>query len=112
MMNGYFKQVTPPKAPSNSESKEHSLNKIMEYKKNGCKMFVIENDPIDNRQMSPVWDLFINYGKMDRISGIREKLQVIPPPGEKDSNSITKNCHYRKQQVNTTQKSDTFTTCL
>jgi len=42
IVNGYFKQVTPPKAPSNSESKEHSLNKIPEFKKNGCKMFVIE----------------------------------------------------------------------
>jgi hypothetical protein len=28
IMNGYFKQVTPPKAPSDSESREHSLNKL------------------------------------------------------------------------------------
>jgi hypothetical protein len=49
IMNGYFKQVTPPKAPSNLESKEHSLNKISEFKKNRCKMFVIEYDPIDNQ---------------------------------------------------------------
>jgi hypothetical protein len=49
-MNGYFKQVTPPKAPSNLESKEHSLNEISKFKKNGCKMFVIEYDPIDNNK--------------------------------------------------------------
>ncbi len=55
IMNGYFKQVTPPKASSASENKEHSLNKIKEYQKNGCKMFVIEYNPIDNRRMSPVW---------------------------------------------------------
>jgi hypothetical protein len=91
IMNGYFKQVTPPKAPSDSENKEHSLNKIPEFKKNGCKMFVIEYDPIDNRRMAPVWALFIDSGEMERILGIRVNLQVIPPPGERDPNSITKN---------------------
>ena len=90
-MNGYFKQVTAPKAPSDSENKEHSLNKIPEFKKNGCKMFVIEYDPIDNGQMAPVWALFIDSGEMERILGIRVKLQVIQPPGERDPNSITKN---------------------
>jgi hypothetical protein len=99
IMNGYFKQVTPPKAPSNSESKEHSLNKIPEFKKNGCKMFVIEYDPIDNRRMAPVWALLIDSGEMERILGIRVKLQVIPPPGERDPNSITKNRRYCKHHV-------------
>jgi hypothetical protein len=98
-MNGYFKQVTPPKAPSDSESKEHSLNKIPEFKKNGCKMFVIEYNPIDNRRMAPVWALFIDSGEMERILGIRVKLQVIPPPGERDPNSITKNRRYCKHHV-------------
>jgi len=99
IMTGYFKQVTPPKAPSDSESKEHSLNKIPEFKKNGCRMFVIEYDPIDNRRMSPVWALFRDSGEMERILGIRAKLQVIPPPGERDPNSITKNQRYCKHQV-------------
>jgi hypothetical protein len=99
IMNGYFKQVTSPKAPSDSESKEHSLNKIPEFKKNGCKMFVIEYDPIDNRCMAPVWALFIDSGEMERILGIRVKLQVIPPPGERDPNSITKNQRYCKHHV-------------
>jgi hypothetical protein len=87
-MNGYFKQVTPPKAPSDSKIKEHSLNKISEFKKN-CKMFVIEYDPIDNQWMAPVRALFIDSGEMEHILGIRVKLQVIPPPGERDPNSIT-----------------------
>jgi hypothetical protein len=103
-MNGYFKQVTPPKAPSDSESKEHSLNKISEFKKNGCKMFVIEYDPIDNRRMAPIWALFIDSGEMERILGIRVKLQVIPPPGERDPNSITKNRRYCKHHVNYSSK--------
>jgi hypothetical protein len=62
VMNGYFGQVTPPNAISDSESHEHLLNKLTEFKKNGCKMLVIEYNPIDNRRMSPVCDLFINSG--------------------------------------------------
>jgi hypothetical protein len=48
IMNGYFKQVTPPKAISDLESAEHLLNKLTKFKKNGCKIFVIEYNPIDN----------------------------------------------------------------
>ena len=99
IMNGYIKQVTPPKAPSESESKEHSLNKIPEFQKNGCQMFVIEYDPIDNWRMAPVWALFIDSGEMVRILGLRAKLQVIPPPGERDPNSITKSRQYYKHHV-------------
>jgi hypothetical protein len=104
IMNGYFKQVTPPKASSASESKEHSLNKIKEYQKNECTMFVIEYDPIDNSRMSPVWELFMNSGEMERIFGIRVKLQVIPPPVKKDPNSITKHRQYCKHHVNYSSK--------
>jgi hypothetical protein len=65
VMNRYFKQVTPPKAISDSESGEYLLNKLTEFKKNGCKIFVIEYNPADNCRMAPVWDLFINLGEMD-----------------------------------------------
>jgi hypothetical protein len=54
--------------------------------------------------MSPVWDLFIKSGEMDRIFGIRANLQVISPPGEKNSNSITKNHHYCKHHINYSSK--------
>jgi hypothetical protein len=67
-------------------------------------MFVIEYDPINNRQMSPVWELFMNSGEMERIFGIRVKLQVIPSPGKKDPNSITKHCRYCKHHVNYSSK--------
>jgi hypothetical protein len=36
---------------------------------------------------------------MECILGIRVKLQVIPPPGERDPNSITKNQQYCKHHV-------------
>jgi hypothetical protein len=57
VMNGCFKQVTPPKATSDLESWGHSLNKLTKFKKYGCKMFVIEYNPIGNHQMAPLWDL-------------------------------------------------------
>ena len=37
VMNGYFKQFTPPKTISDSGSGDYSLNTLMEFKKNGCK---------------------------------------------------------------------------
>ncbi len=77
VMNGYFKQVTPPKATSDLESQEHSLNKLTEFKKNNCKMFVIEYNPMDNCRMAPLWDIFINSGELECILGIRVKVQVI-----------------------------------
>jgi hypothetical protein len=80
-MNGHFMLVTPPKAISDSESGEDLLNKLSDYKKNGCKIFVIEYHPMDNRRMASVWDLFINVGEMDQFLGLRVKVQVIPPPG-------------------------------
>ncbi len=100
VMNGYFKQVTPSKATTDSESREHSLNNLSEFKKNGCKIYVIEYDPIDNRRMAPVWDLFFNSGEMERILGLRVKVQVIPPPDKRDPNSITKTRRYCKHHVN------------
>jgi hypothetical protein len=37
VMNGYFKKITPPKATSDSESQEHSLNKLTKFKENGIR---------------------------------------------------------------------------
>jgi hypothetical protein len=104
VMNGYFKQVTPSKTIRDLESGDYLLNKLTEFKKNGCKVFVIEYDPINNRCMAPVWDLFINLGDMADILGIRVKVQVIPSPGERDPSSITKQCRYCKHHVNYSSK--------
>ncbi len=46
----------------------------------------------------------MNLGEMERIFGIRVKLQVILPPGKKDPNSITKHCRYCKHHVNYSSK--------
>ncbi len=75
VMNGYFKQVTPPKAISNSESGKYLLNKLTKFKKNSFKIFVIECDPINNRRLALVWDLFINLGEWNAFleSGLKYK---------------------------------------
>jgi hypothetical protein len=104
VMNGYFKQVTPPKAISDLESGEYLLYKLTKFKKNGCKIFVIEYNPIDNHCMAPVWDLFINLGEKDQILGLRVKVQVILPPGEHDPNSITKQCRCCKHHIKYSSK--------
>ncbi len=87
-----------------SESGEYSLNKLTEFKKNGCKILVIEYNPLYNRRMAPVWDLFIDFGEMDQILGLRVKVQVIPTPGEHDPNLITKQHRYDKHHVNYSSK--------
>ncbi len=104
LWTGISNRFTSPKATTDSESWEHSLNKLNEFKKNGCKIFVIEYGTIDNCQMAPLRDLFINLGEMERILGIRVKIQVIPPPVEWDPNSITKTCWYCKHHINYSSK--------
>ncbi len=100
VMNGYFKQVTPPQAISDSESGEYFLNKLTKFKKNGCKIYVIEYNPVDNRHMAPVWDLFINWEKWIKslVSGSKCKLfhlqrNVTPTQSQSNASiaSITSN---------------------
>ena len=67
-------------------------------------MFVIEYNPMDIRQMAPLWDPFINSGELERILGIWVKVQVIPPPGERDPNLIMKTRRYCKHHVNYSSK--------
>ena len=54
-----------------------------------ARFFVIEYDPINNCQMTLMWDLFINSGDMAEICGIRVKVQVIPSLGGRNLSSIT-----------------------
>jgi hypothetical protein len=82
------------------ESGEYLHNKLTKFKKNGCKIFVIEYNPVDDRRMAPLWDLFINLGEMDQILGLGVKVQVIPPPGERDPNLIMKQRRYCNHQAN------------
>ncbi len=91
VMNEYFKQITSPKATTELESWEHSLKKLTTFKKNRCKIFVIKYDPINNCQMA-------------LLRTFRVKVQVIPPPGERDPNLITKTPRYCKHHINYSSK--------
>jgi hypothetical protein len=42
LLNGYYKQATPPKASSYSKSLENLLNKNKEYMQNRCRLFHLE----------------------------------------------------------------------
>jgi hypothetical protein len=54
LLNGYYKQATPPKASSYSKSLENSLNKNNEYMQKGCRLFHLKYDPAENKRMEPV----------------------------------------------------------
>ncbi len=93
VMNGYFKQATPPKATMDSESKEHHSINSMNIRRMAARYLSLNTTPlIITRWLNCGMDLFINSGEMECILGIRVKVQVIPPPGERDPNSITKTC--------------------
>jgi hypothetical protein len=96
VLNVYYKQATPPKASSYSESLENSLNKNMEYMQNGCRLFHLEYDPADNKRMEPIWTQFIDSGRSELFLGIRSKVFVLPAPGQQDPNQITLIWQYMK----------------
>jgi hypothetical protein len=79
--NGYYKQLTPPKAPTHSQSLENSLNKNKEFMQNGCKIFHLEYNPFKNTRMDTVWTHFIESGRSELVLGRRSKIFVLPAPG-------------------------------
>ncbi len=89
LLNDYYKQATPPKASSYSESLEKSLNKNKEYMQNRCKLFHLEYDPADNKRMEPVWTQFIESGRSKLFLGLHLKVFILPAPGQQDPNQIT-----------------------
>jgi hypothetical protein len=81
LFNGYFKQSTPPKTTSRSESLENSLNKNKEFLQNGCKLFHLEYDLAENARMDPVWTQFIASEWSELVLSLRSKVFVLPNPG-------------------------------
>ncbi len=89
LLNGYYKQATPPKASTYSESLENSLNKNKEYMQNGCKLFHLEYNPADNKRMELVWTQFIELGRSKLFLGLHSKVFNLPAHGQQDPNQIT-----------------------
>jgi hypothetical protein len=59
------------------------MNKNKEYMQNGCRLFHLECDPVDNKRMEPVWTQFIELGRSELFLGIRSKVFILPAPGNK-----------------------------
>ena len=66
LLNGYYRQSTPPKAPTHSQELENSLNKNKEFMQNGCRIFHLEYDPSENTCMDDVWTQLIDSGRRTR----------------------------------------------
>jgi hypothetical protein len=89
LFNGYYKQMTPPKAMTHSEGLGNSLNKNKEFTQNGCRIYHLEYDPAENLRMEPVWTHFIESGRSELVLGCRSKIFVLPNPGVQSPTTIT-----------------------
>ena len=107
LFNGYFKQAIPPKAVSHSEGKEHSLNRNKEYTQNGCRVFHLEFDPIDNARMAPVWTQFKESGRSELVLGRRSKVFVVPSAGKLAPAKVTEVRRYMHFHLRYTAKTQT-----
>ncbi len=69
LLNGYYNQATPPKAPTHSKGLENSLNKNKEFTQNGCRLFHLKYDPSDNPRIGAVWNHFKESGRSKLVLG-------------------------------------------
>ncbi len=94
LFNGYYKQSTPPKALTHSEGLENSHNKNKEFVQNGCCLFHLEYNPVEDPRIETVWSHFIESRKSELVLGRRSKIFVLPNPGQQAPTTITLTCHY------------------
>jgi hypothetical protein len=86
---GYYKQSTPPKALTHSQSLENSLNKNKEFMQNGCRIFHLEYNPSENARMDTVWTHFIELGRSELVLGCHSKIFVLAASGLQNPTQIT-----------------------
>jgi hypothetical protein len=105
LFNRYYKQSTPLKAPTHSQSLENSLNKNNEFMQNRCRIFHLEYNPSKNARMETVWTHFIESGRSKLVLGRRSKIFVLPAPGLQNPTQITQIRRYMKFHINYTSVS-------
>jgi hypothetical protein len=105
LFNGYYKQATPPKAPTHSQSLESSLNKNKEFMLNGCRIFHLKYNPSKNARMETIWTHFIESGRIELVLGHHSKIFVLPAPGLQNSTQITQIRRYMKFHIKYTSVS-------
>ena len=69
-------------------AKKYSLNKLPEFRQNGCKMLTIETSPMDYGRMGIVWNYFYDSGMCARTLGSKSKIMLIPT-GQVEPGNIT-----------------------
>ncbi len=89
VFNGYYKQATAPKVSIHAKGLKNSLNKNHKYMQNGCRVFHMEYNPSENKQMDHVWTQFIESGCSKLVFGLRSMIFVLPAPGQQAPNQIT-----------------------
>jgi hypothetical protein len=94
LFNGYYKQSTPPQAPTHSEGLENSLNKNKEFAQNSCHLFHLKYKPAENSRMETVWSHFIKSGRSELVLGCHSNIFVFSNPAQQAPTTITLIHHY------------------
>ena len=84
-------------------AKKYSLNKLPEFRQNGCKMLSIEASPMDYERMGIVWSYFYDSGMCGRTLGSKTKILLIPT-GMVEPGNVTTVQRYKTLHVKLTSK--------
>ena len=84
-------------------AKKYSLNKIPEFRENGCKILTIEASPLDYGRMGVVWAYFYDSGWCHRTLGSKTKVLLIPT-GQVEQGHITTLQRYKTLHVKISAK--------
>ena len=69
-------------------AKKYSLNKLPEFRQNGCRMLSIKASPMDHERMGIVWSYFYDSGMCGRTLGSKTKILLIPT-GQVEPGNVT-----------------------
>ena len=75
-IRGYWRQARNFNQSSGA-SKKYSLNRLAEYRKNGCQILHFESDPSEYGRMGELWNLFYTTGACARVCGLKSKVVVF-----------------------------------
>ena len=84
-------------------AKKYSLNKLPEFRQNGCKMLMVEAIPMDYERMGIVWSYFYDSGMCARTLGLKTKILLILT-GQVDQGSVTTIQRYKTLHVKISAK--------
>ena len=86
-------------------ARKYSLNKLPEFRQNGCKMLSIEASPMDYERMGVVWSYFYDSGMCARTLGIKTKILFIST-GQTEPGNVTTVQRYKTLHVKISGKTE------